>query len=99
VSTGLNVVASGQTRHNGYVMASADSLLDCFKKGGGEKSTFRLFNSQENVELLDKAPVTFVDLHAVDFLLTPVGGVNLLSFGVVNGGHLVAENFNHGLLG
>jgi len=81
-------------------MASADSLLDCFKrKRGGEKMPFRLFISQEDVELLDKAPVTFVDLHAVDLLLTPVSGVDLLSFGVVNGGHLVTENFNNGLLG
>jgi len=70
------------------------SKVHCFRI----QSFTPLFISQEDVELLDKTPVRFIDLHAVDLLLTPVRRVDLLSIRVVDGGHLVTEDFNYGLL-
>lgn len=62
---------------------------------------FRVVNrrSHKDIQFLYETPVAFINLHGVDLLLTPVRRVDRLSLRVKDRRHLVAENFNDGLLG
>ena len=58
----------------------------------------RDFRSQEHVQFLDEAPVALLQWHWVNLFLAPVSSEHQIGLIIIDGGHLVAENLNHGLL-
>jgi len=47
---------------------------------------------------LDQTPVALLQRHRIDLLLAPVRSEDQVGRAVIDGGHLVAEYFNDGLL-